>query len=149
MIPFLKALQGKKVALDTMIFIYAFEEHPLYLPLLRPFFREVEKGNIFAVTSTISLTKCLVQPFRAKAVELAARYKTLFHHFPHLSVIAVSAEIAERAAWLRSQYHLKTPDAIHIATAFVSESHVFLTNDEGLPKFDEIQVRVLKNFLRG
>ena len=32
MIPFLKPLQGKKIALDTMIFIYAFEEDSVYLP---------------------------------------------------------------------------------------------------------------------
>jgi len=147
MISFLKTLQGKRVALDTMIFIYAFEEHPLYLPLLKPFFGEVEKGNILAFTSTLSLTECLVRPFRVKALALAARYKTLFYHFPHLSVIAVDKEIAERAAWLRSQYRLRTPDAIQIATGLFSESQVFLTNDEGLPRVKEIQIRVLKDFL--
>lgn len=38
MISFPKPLRGKKVALDTMIFIYAFEEHSLYLPLVKSFF---------------------------------------------------------------------------------------------------------------
>ena len=147
MISLLKPLQGKKVALDTMIFIYAFEEHSLYLPLVKSFFHEVEKGRIMAVTSTVTLAECLVQPFRAKAMELAARYKTLFRDFPHLSVIPVSDEIAAKAAWLRAQYQLKTPDAIQLATALVSGSHVFLTNDEGLPKLEEIQIWVLKKFL--
>ena len=147
MIPFPKSLHGKRVALDTMIFIYAFEEHSLYLPLVKSFFREVEKGRIVAVTSTVTLAECLVQPFRAKAMELVARYKALFRDFPHLSVIPVSGEIAERAAWLRAQYQLKTPDAIQLATAFVTDSHVFLTNDEALPKLKEIQIQVLKHFL--
>jgi predicted nucleic acid-binding protein len=147
MIPFPKPLRGKKVALDTMIFIYAFEEHALYLPLVKSFFHEVEKGRIVAVTSTVTLAECLVQPFRAKAMELAARYKTLFRDFPHLSVIPVSEEIAEKAAWLRAQYQLKTPDAIQLATALVSGSYVFLSNDEGLPKLKEIQIWVLKKFL--
>jgi len=148
MIPFLKPLQGKQIALDTMIFIYAFEEHSVYIPLLQPFFREVEKGRIIAVTSTVTLAECLVQPFRAKAMELAARYKTLFRDFPHLSVIPVSDEIAERAAWLRAQYHMKTPDAIQLATALVSGSHIFLTNDEGLPQVEGIHVWVLDRFLK-
>jgi len=148
MIPFLKPLQGKQIALDTMIFIYAFEEHSVYIPLLQPFFREVEKGRIIAVTSTVTLAECLVQPFRAKAMELAARYKTLFRDFPHLSVIPVSDEIAERAAWLRAQYHMKTPDAIQLATALVSGSHIFLTNDEGLPQVEGIHVLVLDRFLK-
>lgn len=145
--PFLKPLQGKKIALDTMIFIYAFEEQPVFLPLLKPFFREVEKGRITTVTSTITLAECLVQPFRAKAIELAARYKTLFRDFPHLSIIPVTEEIAERAAWLRAQYQMKTPDAIQLATALVTGSHVFLTNDEGVPKLKEIQIQVLNHFL--
>ena len=148
MIPFLKPLRGKQIALDTMIFIYAFEEHSVYIPLLQPFFREVEKGRIIAVTSTVTLAECLVQPFRAKAMELAARYKTLFRDFPHLSVIPVSDEIAERAAWLRAQYHMKTPDAIQLATALVSGSHIFLTNDEGLPQVEGIHVLVLDRFLK-
>jgi len=147
MIPFLKPLQGKKIALDTMIFIYAFEKHPVYLPLVQPFFREVERGRIITVTSTITLVECLVQPFRAQAIGLAARYKTLFRDFPHLSVIPVTEEIAERAAWLRAQYRMKTPDAIQLATALVSGSHIFLTNDEDLPKPKEIQIQVLKHFL--
>ncbi len=145
--PFLKPLQGKKIALDTMIFIYAFEEQPVFLPLLKPFFREVEKGRIIAVTSTLTLAECLVQPFRAKALELAARYKILFRDFPHLSIIPVTEEIAERAAWLRAQYQMKTPDAIQLATALVTGSHVFLTNDEGVPKLKEIQIQVLNHFL--
>ena len=147
MIPFPKSLHGKRVALDTMIFIYAFEEHPVYLPLIKPFWREVERGKIRAVTSTITLAECLVQPFRAKALELAARYKTLFRDFPHLSVIPVSEEIAEKAAWLRAQYQLKIPDAIQLATAFESGCHGFLTNDKDLPQLKEIQVFVLNRFL--
>jgi predicted nucleic acid-binding protein len=146
MIPFLKPLQGKKIALDTMIFIYAFEEHPVYLPLVKSFFREVERGRIITVTSTITLAECLVYPFRAKAIELAARYKILFRDFPHLSVIPVTEEIAERAAWLRAQYQMKTPDAIQLATALISSSQFFLTNDEDLPRVDEIQVLILDHF---
>ena len=148
MIPFLRHLRGKKIALDTMIFIYAFEEHSVYLPLVQPFFREVEKGRIKTVTSTITLAECLVQPFRAKALELAARYKILFRDFPHLSVIPVSNEIAEKAAWLRAQYKLKTPDAIQLATAFVTDSQVFLTNDEAQPRIEGIRVLVIDHFLK-
>jgi len=146
MIPFLKPLQGKKIALDTMIFIYAFEEHSVYLPLVKSFFREVERGKIITVTSTITLAECLVYPFRAKAIELAARYKTLFRDFPHLSVIPVTEEIAERAAWLRAQYQMKTPDAIQLATALISASQFFLTNDEDIPRVEEIQVLILDHF---
>jgi predicted nucleic acid-binding protein len=126
-----------------MIFIYAFEEHPAYLPLLRDFFGALEKGEGEAVTSTLSITECLVQPYRKKDFALAAHYMILFRNFPHLSVLPMTDDIAERAAFLRAQYHLKTPDAIQVATALVSGSSAFLTNDETITSVKGIDIVVL------
>jgi len=141
---FLKGLKSQKVGLDTMIFIYAFEEHPAYLPLLKNFFSVLEKGEIEAVTSTISITECLVQPYRKKDFALAAQYMVLFRNFPHLSVVPVTDDIAERSAFLRAHYNLKTPDAIQVATALISGSRAFLTNDENLASVKGIDILVLE-----
>ncbi len=144
---FLKDCKGQKIALDTMVFIYAFEEHPTYLPIIRPFFRAVEKGEVEAVTSTLTLAECLVQPYRKKDMALAARYRVLFRNFPNLSVIPVTDDIAERTALLRANYRLKTPDAIQLASALVSGSRSFLTNDEALGPVEGIQILVLDHLL--
>ncbi len=143
MTSFLKGLKNQKVGVDTMIFIYAFEEHPSYLALLKDFFRVVEKGEIEAVTSTMSITECLVQPYRRKDLALAARYVVLFRNFPHLSIIPMTDDVAERAAFLRAHYNLKTPDAIQVATALISGCHAFLTNDENLPSIERIDILLL------
>lgn len=143
MISFPKSLGGQKVGLDTMIFIYAFEEHPAYLPLLKNFFGALEKGKIEAVTSTLSITECLVQPYRRNDFGLAARYMVLFRNFPHLTIIPITDDVAERAAFLRAHYNLKTPDAIQLATAFISGSRAFLTNDENLASVEGIDILVL------
>ena len=147
MISFLRDFKGFPVALDTMIFIYAFEEHPTYLPLLKTFFRALEKGDLRAVTSTITVTECLVQPYRKKDFALAAQYLVLFRNFPHLSVVPVSEDIAERAAFLRAERHLSTPDAIQLATGLVSGCRFFLTNDEGLPSIEGISVLLLDHLI--
>ena len=144
MTSFFKDLKSHKVGVDTMIFIYAFEEHPGYLVPLRNFFRNVEKGETEAVTSTISIIECLVQPYRRKDFALAARYMVLFRNFPHLSIIPMTDDVAERAAFLRAHYNLKTPDAIQVATAFVSGCHAFLTNDETLASIEGINIVVLE-----
>ena len=144
----LKGLKGQRIALDTMIFIYAFEENPVYLPLLRPFFETVEKGELEATTSTLTLTECLVQPYRKKDLMLAARYIFLFRNFPHLTVFPVTDEIAERAAFLRAHYNLKTPDAVQLATGLFSASNIFLTNDEELPQVEGIQLFILDQHLK-
>jgi predicted nucleic acid-binding protein len=136
-------LKNQKVGLDTMVFIYAFEEHPAYLPLLKNFFTVLEKGEIEAVTSTISITECLVHPYRKNDFPLAAQYMVLFRNFPHLSIIPLTDDIAERAAFLRAHYNLKTPDAIQVATALASGSRAFLTNDENITAVEGIDILLL------
>ena len=142
-----KALAGQKIALDTMVFIYAFEEHPAYVSLLRAFFFALEKGDVEAVTSTITITECLTLPYRKGDFGLAAQYMVLFRNFPHLSVNPVTDDIAERAAFLRSRYRITTPDALQVATAVLSESKVFLTNDENLARVKDLHVLTLSEFV--
>jgi predicted nucleic acid-binding protein len=72
----------------------------------------------------------------------------LFRNFPHLSVLPVTDEIAERAAILRAAYGLKAPDAIQLDTALISVSHALLTNDEGMPEVEGVQVLILDRDLK-
>jgi predicted nucleic acid-binding protein len=143
MISFLKRLKGQKIAIDTMIFIYAFEEHPAHASFLRSFFSALEKGEMESVTSSVTITECLTQPYRLKDFALAAQYMALFRNFPHLSVVPVTDDIAERAAFLRASQNLKTPDALQLATALLSGSNFFLTNDQSLSSIQDIPVLIL------
>jgi predicted nucleic acid-binding protein len=139
----LSGLKDQKVAVDTMVFIYAFEEHPVYRGILKSFFRALENGEMDAITSTLTITECLVQPYRKKDFALSAQYLVLFRNFPNLSIIPLTDDIAERAAFLRAQYNLRTPDAVQLATALVSGCHAFLTNDDRLLVVEGIRVLVL------
>ncbi len=51
----LDRLAGAKVGVDTAPFIYLIEEHSGYLPIVEPFFRRIDEGQILAVTSVVSL----------------------------------------------------------------------------------------------
>ena len=53
------------VGVDTVIFIYFIEEHPQFLPLLEPLFREVDNGRREVVTSALTLLEVLVVPYRS------------------------------------------------------------------------------------
>ncbi|MFB3885921.1 MAG: type II toxin-antitoxin system VapC family toxin [Thermodesulfobacteriota bacterium] len=148
MISFLKKLKNHKIALDTMVFIYAFENHPSYLPFVKPLFHEVEKGEMEAVTSTLTMAECLVQPYKRKDTILAVHYRVLFRNFPHLSVLPLTEEIADRTAFLRANYRLRTPDAIQLATAFVAKCYAMITNDANLPPVEGIHILVLDRLLQ-
>src|SRR5882762_8987478 len=68
-------LGGGPVGVDTAIFIYFIEEHPRFLPLVEPLFREVDEGRKELVTSALTLLEVLVVPYRSADHLLAGRYE--------------------------------------------------------------------------
>jgi hypothetical protein len=54
-VEWIDALEGKVVGLDTTPLIYLIEEHPVYLPLVRPFFEAADRGRLSFVTSVVTL----------------------------------------------------------------------------------------------
>lgn len=139
----LTALQGRVVALDTAPLIYFIEEHPTYLPLVRPFFEGLDRGDFQVVTSTVTLLEVLVQPLRSGDTALQRRYRDILLDAEGLSVVAVSPQIAEEAARARATYNLSPPDAIQLATAIVTGAAALLTNDVRLPRQAGVQIIVL------
>ncbi|MDM8564217.1 PIN domain-containing protein [Candidatus Halobeggiatoa sp. HSG11] len=143
-----KALkQGQIVALDTAPLIYFIEEHPTYLPIVVDFFEKLDRGEIKVVTSVITLSEVLVVPLRNGNIQLAQQYRDILLNVKGLTTLEISVAIAEKAAHLRSQYSLRTPDAIQIATALLNNATVLLTNDIRFPVLSELQILVLDNFL--
>lgn len=67
----IEALRDSVVALDTAPLIYFIEENPPYLPLVRPFFEAVDRGELRVVTSVLTLTEVLVHPMRHGDHDLA------------------------------------------------------------------------------
>ncbi len=51
--------------------------------------------------------------------------------------------ILRKAVQLRADLNLKTPDAIHAATATISGCDYLLTNDDGLRRLTQLKVTVL------
>ena len=66
-----KELGEGPVALDTAPFIYLIEEHPQYLPIVRPVFKAIAAGTLPAVTSGLTLLETLVQPYQVGNAVLA------------------------------------------------------------------------------
>ena len=112
----LKDLRNKVVGLDTAPLIYFIEEHPVYLPIVQPFFEAVSKGKIRTITSSLTIAEVLVQPFRKGNKKLMEEYRNLLLNAENLLTIDLTPSIAEIAAGLRAEYGLRTPDAIQVAT---------------------------------
>jgi predicted nucleic acid-binding protein len=130
---------AKKIALDTNIFIYVIEQSSEFGETAKALLEQVECGTLSAVASSVSLTEILVKPIREGNRSLEKQYKLLFTHFPNLSIVPVDNSVAEKAAYLRGTYNIKTPDALIVASAMIADAELFITNDARLEQIKEIQ----------
>ena len=136
-------LAGTVVALDTAPLVYYVEEHPQYLPIVEPLFNALDDGMLRAVASTIALLEVLVVPLRNGDAETAQAYRDILLNSDAMTLVPVSPEVAERAAQLRARYTVRTPDALHLATALHAGATHFITNDTRLPALTNLQVITL------
>lgn len=129
--------------IETAPLIYYVEENPIYVDLMDAVITVVERVPIEAVSSVITLTEVLAQPIKLKKAELEWEYRSILMDSGEFSLLPVDTSIADAAANLRARYNLRTPDALHIATAIVVGCDAFLTNDAGFKRVTEINVLVL------
>src|SRR4029077_7900670 len=100
------------VGVDTPVFIYFIEEHYQFLPLLEPFFIEVNEGRREIITSALTLLEVLVVPYRSGNHLLAERYEALLTRSRGVRVAEISRDHLRAAAQLRATTGVKTPDAL-------------------------------------
>jgi len=132
-----------KLGLDTSILIYLVQDHPRYGEWCASLFARIERNELTAVTSTVSLLEALVLPYRVGDDALIKKFHGLLDTYPHLTWMPVTLDIADRAAELRARYRLSTPDAIQVATAIEARATGFIGNDRGLRKIGEIECVIL------
>lgn len=137
----------QRIALDTSIFIYQLEENPRYLHLTDHIFSWLEQPGSKAVTSTITMTELLVQPYRALDEQRVDEFYGLLSTFPNLDWIAPNLEIADLAARMRALYRLRTPDALQAATAAHASATALITNDQVFKRVENLEALVLDQIL--
>jgi predicted nucleic acid-binding protein len=118
------------IYIDANILIYSVERVMPYATPLATFWRWVEAQRLVVLTSELTVLETLVGPMKAGDLALEARFRRALFSSSELTVLPVTRSILERAARLRADYSgLKTPDAIHAATALETGVATFITND--------------------
>jgi len=131
------------LGIEAAPIIYFTESRARYVEIMRAIFRRVADGDLALVASTITLTETLAKPLREQADDLVIAYQTILMKTPGLVMRPVDSDVANTAALLRARYNLKTPDALHLATAIEAGCDAFLTNDRDLLPVTEIRVLAL------
>jgi predicted nucleic acid-binding protein len=137
----------RHIALDTSVFIYQLEANARYLARTDQIFAWIERPGSKAVTSTITMTELLVQPYRVADQQQADEFYVLLSTYPNLEWIAPNLEIADRAAKLRALHGLRTPDALHAATAVHTGATGLVTNDPVFERVKDFETLLLDKLL--
>lgn len=138
----------RRIGLDSMIFIYHVEAHPLYLPLTTAVLELVERGSLSAVTPVLTLLELTVHPWRLGQEAVAREYEALLAHFPHLHLAEIDRDLTRTAARLRGQIGLGPMDALQAAAALQHGATALVTNDLGLRRLrEQLDIILLDDFL--
>jgi len=96
----------------------------------------------FLLTSRLTRLECRVKPLRTNDLAVLALYDQFFTG-AEVQVGELTAPVVEKATEIRAILNLKTPDALHLASAIVSAATAFLTGDKNLARCKEISVEIL------
>lgn len=130
------------VYLDANGFIYSVERIEPYRTLLEPMWRLAQAGQFEVVSSELVILETLVKPLREGDTILENLFRSLLAA-REVRVIPATALLWEQAARLRATTGLKTPDALHAATALAVGSTLFITNDGGFRRVASLPVALL------
>lgn len=141
------ALEAKVIGVDTMLFIYLFDNNKKYFSIVKEFFDLLEKEKITVVTSIISPIEIISAPSIEEYPEKQRLYISFFKKIKNLKVKEIDWELVEKVGYFRRKYNLRTPDAIQIVTVIDSQAKIFVTNDVRFKKVTEIPVIILDEFI--
>src|SRR5262249_10392404 len=131
------------VYVDTNVVIYLVERIEPYLSASAPLWDALEAGTQTVVTSQLTLLEVLVKPLREGNAVVADLFRNILLSTAGLSCLPITRGILATAPQVRAQYNLKTPDAIHAATALDARSALFVTNDAAFRRVPGLNVAVL------
>ena len=136
-----------RIMFDTAPIIYFIEEHKDFGAIMDDMFKLII-GNpeYHAFSSTITITEVLVQPLRQIKLDIVKKYRKFLLSSTDFLIYPVDSLIAEKAAELRAQYEIRTPDAIQLATAIENKGTLFVTNDTRLKRVKEVEILIIGEY---
>lgn len=140
-------MRGKRVYMDTNIFIYFLEQSEDYYECIAPIIEACEAGKFIGYTGDVAVAETMIQPYREDNLSLVANFKAFFATENFLSIQSHDAAIFDLAAQLRAKRGMKLIDALHYATALKAGCSFLLTNDSGIKSDALIEVIAINALL--
>lgn len=134
-----------KIALDTNIFICALNLKDSRQEAALSILEEIKKKQLNASVSVLVLEEFFIRIHKQNREKEISSLLDFITIGELLVILDVNKEIALLAAKLRAEYpSLRSPDALHLASAISAGANVFITTDKRLPrKVGKLTVSVL------
>jgi predicted nucleic acid-binding protein len=139
------AARHSRIVVDADVLIYLLDGSDPRARLAAAVIDAVDSGMVAGSMPTLALAEVLVGPANAGD---AARFEQTAYELRDLdlTMVLVSADIAEHAAWLRGRDALQLADAIHVAAA-QSVATAFVTNDRRIRSRAGLEVLYLDDLV--
>ncbi len=134
------------VYLDANGFIYSVERVEPYRTLLEPMWQQARAGEFDVASSDITVLETLVKPLREGDEVVEMLLRSMFDA-QEVSLVPATRELWEDAARIRADTGLKTPDALHAATALSAGCALFVTNDTDFRRVEGLPIVVLDDLI--
>ena len=147
---FLKEIAGSDIlCIDSPVLIYHLEKVKPYDELTRILIKKIADNQTSCIISALTITELLTKPFRLKDDKKIALFEEFIGSLPNTTVKSIDYEISKKAASLRADYNLRTPDSLILSTAVKTGSKLFITNYIALKKIktDNLKILILDDYL--
>ncbi len=119
-----------RVFWDSNLFLYIFENHPDFAPMVEDLWKKMIERRDQLVTSTLTVAEILVKPTARGDEALCRQYERALA--TTAVIVPFDLKAARRYAAIRSSTSAKGPDAVQLACASEAEVDLFVTNDHRL-----------------
>lgn len=145
----LDKVKGKLVYFDTNPLIYFVEGHDTFFGAVKPLFEMLDHDGITACTGELTLTELLIKPYREGLDGTIREYEGLLLHSGHFSILGLGMGTFLSAAKIGGQTMMRTPDALHMATALENNCDFFITNDRRIRSYQGVTVIQVADLMQG
>lgn len=131
------------VGIDSNIFIYYLEENPQFGSASKKIIDSLNGGNLRGITSVLAVSE--ITSKKELTENIAKDLEATLFEIPNLTIHDVNRKVAKETGKIRRRYGLRLADAIQLATAVQFKARAFITNDERLKIFKELEIILLQS----
>lgn len=106
-----------------------------------------EKKKVKIVTSHITALEIITGYKKTGKEEFISKFWQMLEDFGIELLVFNKRGCVEKAAQIRADFNLRTPDAIQLSLAIKEKIPCFVTNDEKLKAIKELKILCLKDYI--